>query len=165
MRGGIPCIAALAVLLLAACGSSGGSGTTTQPQGQRLSAAQYRAKLAKVKVEAAGAQAHVGTGLEAKTVDQLRKTVDRFAADTQRIGDEGAALNPPQNAEAANTQLAQGLRDIAAATRAASAKIATMKTAKEGIAYLVHSKGPVQGSREVSKALATLQKLGYTTAS
>ena len=65
-----------------------------------------------------------------------------------------SALNPPQNAEAANTKLAQGLHDIAAGTRAASAKIANLKSVGAAIAYLEHSKGPVKGSREVTKALA-----------
>lgn len=161
MRGGILCIAALAVLSLAACGGSGGGNTTST----RLSATAYRAKLAKIKVEAAKAQSDVGKGLQAKTVDELKQRIDAFAGATQRIGDEVAALHPPQNAEAANTQLAQGLHDIADATRAASEKIGTMKTPQAGIAYLQNAKGPVQGSREVTKALATLQQLGYTTGS
>ena len=162
MRGGILCIAALAVLLLAACGGSSG-GTTTTPT--RLSFAAYRAKLTKIKVEAAKAQSDVGKGLQAKSVPELKQRVDQFAADTQRIGDEVAQLKPPQAAEAANTQLAQGLHDIAAGTRAASTKIATMKTVQAAITYLEHSKGPVQGSREVTSALAKLKTLGYTTGS
>jgi hypothetical protein len=144
------------VLLLAACGGGG------SPQ---LSASAYRAQLAKVKQEAATAQTHVGQGLHAKTVTDLKKTIDQFAADTQRIGDEVAKLKPPKNAEAANTQLAQGLHDIAAATRTASGKIATMKTVQEAISYLEHSHIATKGSREVGSALAKLQKLGYTTGS
>jgi hypothetical protein len=165
VRGGILCIAAVAVLLLAACGGSGGGGGTsgTTSSGTQLSAAQYRAHIAKIKVEAASAQAHVGAGLQAKSVDDLKKTVDTFAAATQRIGDEVAALNPPSNAEAANTKLAQGLHDIAAGTRAASAKVATMKTVQAAISYLEHTKGPVKGSKEVGAALAKLKALGYTT--
>jgi hypothetical protein len=166
VRGGILCIAAVAVLLLAACGSSGGGGTSgTTSSGTQLSAAQYRAQIAKIKVEAASAQAHVGTGLQAKSVDDLKKTVDTFAAATQRIGDEVAALNPPSNAEAANAKLAQGLHDVAAGTRVASAKVATMKTVQEAISYLEHTQGPVKGSKEVSAALAKLKAFGYTTGS
>jgi hypothetical protein len=161
VRRGVLCIAALAVLLLAACGSSGG-GTSTPT---RLSAAAYRAKIAKIKVEAAGAQADVEKGLQAKTVGELKQRIDAFAAATQRIGDEVGELNPPQNAEAANSQLAQGLHDIAAGTRDASGKIATMKTVQAAISYLRSAPGPVKGSREVGDALATLQKLGYTTGS
>jgi cytochrome c556 len=156
----ILCIAAVAVLLLAACGGGGGGGSSTQ-----LSPAAYRAKLAKVKVDAATAQAHVGRGLQAKTVADLKKTVDRFAADTQRIGDEIAQLNPPQDAAAANTELAQGFQDIAAATRDASAKVAKLKTAQAGISYLRHATGPIQAGHKVDDALAKLKKLGYTTGS
>ncbi|HEY7421686.1 MAG TPA: hypothetical protein VH541_06730 [Gaiellaceae bacterium] len=164
MRGRLLCIAALAVLLLAACGGSGG-GNSTQQQQEQLTAAQYRAKLTRVKVEAAAAQAHVGQGLQSKTVGDLKQKVDAFAAATQRIGDEVARINPPQNADAANTQLAQGLHDIAAGTRILSGKIATMKSVQAAISYLEHSQGPVKGSHEVGQALATLKKLGYTTGS
>jgi phage host-nuclease inhibitor protein Gam len=159
----ILCIAAVAVLLLSACGGGGGGGSSSS--GTQLSAAAYRAKLAKVKVEAASAQAHVGQGLQAKTVGDLTKTVDRFAADTQRIGDEIAQLNPPQDAAAANTELAQGFQDIAAATRDASAKVAKLKTAQAGISYLEHASGPIRAGRKVDDALAKLKKLGYTTGS
>jgi hypothetical protein len=155
-------IAPFVVLLLAACGSSGGSNSTTQQQ-QRLTPALYRAQVAKIKREAAQAQSDVSQGLGAKNVSDLKQKIDDFASATQRIGDEVAALNPPQNAAAANAQLAQGLQDIAAGTRAASSKIANLKSVGAAIAYLEHSKGPAKGSREVSKALATLQKLGYTT--
>jgi predicted transcriptional regulator len=159
VRRGIACIAALAVLLLAACGGSGGGTTTTQ-----LSPAAYRAAIAKVKTEAAKAQTDVGKGLQAKTPDELKQRIDEFAAATQRIGDEVAALKPPANAISANTELAEGLHDIAAGTRAASAKIAQLKTAKAGIAYLRHIKGPAKGAREVGSALAELQRLGYASA-
>ena len=159
MRGRLLCIAAVAVLLLAACGGSSGGGST------QLSRAAYRAKLAKITTEAAKAQSDVGQGLQAKTVDDLKKTVDKFADATQRISDEVAQLNPPQNAEAANTQLAQGLHDIASGTRDASAKIATMKTVQEAITYLRKSPGPVKGSREAQSALTKLHKLGYTAGS
>jgi hypothetical protein len=151
------------VLLLAACGSSGGSTSTTTQQKQRLTAALYRAQIAIVKREAAKAQSDVSQGLQAKSVAELKQRIDAFAAATQSISDRLAALNPPKNAEAANAQLAQGLQDIAAGTRKASAKIANLKSVGAAIAYIEHSQGPAKGSREVSKALATLQKLGYTT--
>jgi hypothetical protein len=162
VRRGALVIAPLLVLLLAACGSSGGNTTTTQQQ-KRLTAALYRAQLVQVKRAAAKAQSDVSQGLGAKNVPELKQKIDEFAAATQAIGDKVAALNPPVNAEAANAQLAQGLQDIAAGTREASAKIAKLKSVGIAIAYLEHSKGPVKGSHEVSKALATLQKLGYTT--
>jgi hypothetical protein len=163
VRGAFVSVAVVAVLLLAGCGSNGGSSNTTTQQQKQLTPALYRAQIAKIKREAAKAQSDVSQGLQAKSVSELKQRIDAFAAATQRIGDEVAALNPPQNAAAANTQLAQGLQDIAAGTRAASSKIANLKSVGAAIAYLEHSKGPAKGSREVSKALATLQKLGYTT--
>jgi hypothetical protein len=149
------------VLFLAACGSSSGNTTTQQKQ---LTRAQYRAHIAKIRVEAAKAQTDVGKGLQAKSVDELKQRVDEFAAATQRIGDEIAGLNPPTDARPANTELAKGLQDIAAGTRAAGAKIAGMKTVQEAISYLQHSQGPIKGSREVTEALTELQKLGFATA-
>lgn len=159
MRGGVLCIAAIAVLLLTACGSGGGGGSTTT----RLSAAAYGAQITKIGREAAGAQTGVAQALHAKTVGELSQRVAAFATETQRIGDEVAKLNPPQNAEAANTQLAQGLHDIASGTNAANAKIAKMKTVQAAIQYLEHSSGPRKGSREVTGALATLDQLGYSS--
>jgi hypothetical protein len=161
---GALCITAVAVLLLAACGGSSGSGSTTQQQ-HRLSAAVYRAKLTKIKAEAARAQAQAGLGLRAKTVPELKRRVDAYATATQHVGDELAALNPPQNAEAANAQLAKGFHDLATATREASAKIAKLNTVRAAIAYLDHSLGPAQGAQEVEHAVAKLKKLGYTSGS
>ena len=112
MRGVALCIAACAVLLLAACGG-----------GSRLSQDAYRTKLAQVKQEAASAQASVAKGLQAKTLAELRGRLDAFAESTQRIGDEVANFKPPQNAEAANTELADGLHETARATRDASKQI------------------------------------------
>lgn len=157
MRGGILCVAALAVLLLAACGGSGG-GTTTQ----RLSAAAYGNRIAQIGREASAAQARVAQGLHAETVAELSRRVAAFAADTRRIGDEVAKLNPPKNAEAANTQLAQGLHDIASATSAANVKLAKMKTVQEAVRYLQQSSGLRKGSNEVTGALTTLDQLGYS---
>ena len=161
MRRGALFIACLSVLLLAACGGSGKGTTSTQKQ---MTAAQYRARIAAIKLEAGKAQTDVGKGLQAKSVDELKQRVDTFAAASQRIGDEVAALNPPLDAQPANRTLAQGLHDIAAGTRTASAKIAGMKTVQQAITYLRTAKGPVKGSREVSQAIAELQKLGFTTA-
>ena len=148
VRGAFVSIAAVAALLLAGCGGSGGSNSTTQQQ--RLTPALYRAQIAIVKREAAKAQSDVSQGLGAKNVPELKQRIDAFAAATQHIADKVASLNPPQNAEAANTQLAQGLHAIAAGTRAARARRSrTLKSVGAAIAYLEHSKGPVKGSREV----------------
>jgi hypothetical protein len=152
----VACSAA-AVLLLAACG--GGSG------GSRLSASQYRAQLTKIKQQAADAQSNVAQGLQARTVSELQSRLDVFAAATRRIGDEVAKLKAPENAEAANTELAQGLHETAHATHAASAAVAKLKSPQEAISYLQHSAANQKGAHDVNDALTKLKKLGYTTGS
>jgi hypothetical protein len=148
------CIAACAVLLLAACGG-----------GSRLSQDAYRTKLAQVKQEAASAQTSVAKGLQAKTLAELRGRLDAFAESTQRIGDEVANLKPPRNAEAANTELADGLHETARATRDASKQITSLHTPREAISYLEHSSLNKKGARQVDEALSKLQQLGYTSGS
>jgi hypothetical protein len=154
VRGLALCSAACAVLLLAACGG-----------GSRLSRDAYRTKLAQVKQEADSAQAGVAKGLQAKTLAELRGRLDAFAESTQRIGDEVANLKPPQNAEAANTELADGLHETAGATRAASKQITGLHTPREAISYLEHSSLNQKGARQVNEALTKLQQLGYTSGS
>jgi hypothetical protein len=140
--------------LLAACGG-----------GSRLSQDAYRTKLAQVKQEADRAQAGVAKGLQAKTLAELRGRLDAFAESTQRIGDEVANLKPPQNAEAANTELADGLHETARATRAASKQITGLHTPREAISYLEHSPLNQKGARQVNEALTKLHQLGYTSGS
>ena len=156
MRGGVLCIAALAVLLLAACGGASSS---------RLSAAQYRAKMTKINAEAAGAVSNVARGLQAQSLAELRQRLDAFSAETQRIGDEVAKLEPPQNAEAANTELVQGMHETARATHTQSGKIAGLHTAQEAIAYLQTTAGNQKGAHDVNEAFAKLRKLGYLSGS
>jgi uncharacterized lipoprotein len=148
------CIAASAVLLLAACGG-----------GSRLSQSAYRTKLAQVKQEAASAQASVAQGLQAKTLAELRGRLDAFAESTQRISDEVAKLKPPQNAEAANTELADGLHETARAARDASKAVAGLHTPREAITYLEQSPLNKKGARQVDEALTRLKQLGYTSGS
>ena len=154
MRGVALCLAACAVLLLAACGG-----------GSRLSQSAYRTKLAQVKQEAASAQASVAQGLQAKTLAELRGRLDAFAESTQRISDEVAKLEPPQNAEAANTELADGLHETARATRDASKAVAGLHTPREAITYLEQSPLNKKGARQVDEALTRLKQLGYTSGS
>ena len=154
MRGVALCLAACAVLLLAACGG-----------GSRLSQSAYRTKLAQVKQEAASAQASVAQGLQAKTLAELRGRLDAFAESTQRISDEVAKLKPPQNAEAANTELADGLHETARATRDASKAVAGLHTPREAITYLEQSPLNKKGARQVDEALTRLKQLGYTSGS
>jgi hypothetical protein len=155
VRGRLLCIAALAVLLLAACG--GGD--------SRLSQSAYRTKLAQIRQEAASAQASVAKGLQAKTLAELRGRLDAFAESTDRIGDEVAKLKPPENADAANTELAGGLHETARATREASKQITSLHTPREAITYLEHSPLNEKGAHQVDEALTRLKQLGYTRGS
>ena len=154
MRGGVVFIAAT-VLLLAACG--GGS--------SRLSAGAYRTQLLKIKQQSNAAEGQVVKGLQAKSIPELRKRLDDFAAASQRIGDEVAKLKAPKNAEAANAELAQGEKDTATATRAASAAVAKLKTPQAAISYLQHSLANAKGSRELDDSITKLKQLGYTSGS
>lgn len=150
-------VIASVVFLLAACGGGGGS--------PRLSADAYRAKLAQIKQEAASAQAHVAQGLQAKSLSELRQRLEDFATATSKIGDEVAKLNPPQNADAANTELADGLHETARATRAASEQISNFHSTREAISYLEHSPANRKGAHQVDEALTRLKQLGYTSGS
>ena len=128
----------------------------------RLSASAYRARITQIKHEAAHAESNVALGLQAKT--RRRAQADgstRSSPSTQRIGDEVAKLKPPQNAEAANTELAAGLHDTARATHAPSTKVAGLHTAQEAIAYIVHRPNNAKGAHEVNAAFAKLKQLGY----
>jgi hypothetical protein len=143
--------AMMMIALLAACG--GGSGG-------RLSASDYRAHLQTIAKESDTAQHAVEAGFQAKSVPGLVKVLTAFEATEKRIGNQVAALKPPQNAEAANTELAQGQHDTATELHAIIPKVEKMPSAKAAIAYL--EKTPTsKGGREVDAALAKLKKLGY----
>jgi type IV pilus biogenesis protein CpaD/CtpE len=151
------------VLAVAACGSSGNAsktGTTT-----RLTATEYRTKLAQIAQEADVVQGSVEQGLKAKSVARLDAILSKFADSSQRLGVEVAALSPPQNAVAANSELARGESDTASATRAALAKLSGMKSMKAALAYLQSSQANAKGGHELDDALTKLKKLGYTKGS
>lgn len=71
-----------------------------------------------------------------------------------------AGLEPPTNAEAANTELAKGQHDTAAELQAVIPRIKKMPNAKAAIAYLQKTPSTT-GGHEVDAALAQLKKLGY----
>ena len=149
--------AALAAIALAGCGGSSDGG--------RLSKSDYKAKLRALGHEAQQAQADVQKGLSAKTVAELHARLLAFAATSQHIGDEVAALKPPKDAEAANAELANGEHDSAKAVRDAAAAIKDAKTPAAAIAYLQKSLANAKGAHELDDGLTKLRKLGYTTGS
>jgi hypothetical protein len=137
------------LLLVSACGGS-----------TRLSASDYRAHLETIAKESDAAQHGVEKGFQATSVPQLVTVLTAFEAAEKRIGDEVAGLKPPKDAEAANTELANGQRDTASELQALLPKTKKMPTARAAIAYL--NKTPTtKGGREVDEALAMLKKLGY----
>jgi len=151
-----------AVIVLAGCGSSGGSGGGG---GGTLSKSEYKAKLQALGHEAQQAQADVAKGLNAKTVAELHSRLLAFAATSQHLGDEVAALKPPKDAAAANAELAQGEHDSAKAIRDAAAAIQNSKTPQAALAYLQKSLSNAKGAHELNDALTKLKNLGYTTGS
>lgn len=142
--------------LVAGCGSGGGG---------RLSASAYRSRLAQISHKADKAQSQVEQGLHAKTVGALRARLSAFAASSQQLGDEVAALKPPKNAEVANAELARGEHDTANATRAVLPKLASMTSVKAALAFLQRSQGNAKGGHELDDALTKLKQLGYTKGS
>jgi hypothetical protein len=144
------------VLLVSACGSSGGGGSGSAP----LSASAYRAHLKTIGTESNKAQHAVEKGFRATSVPQLVTVLTAFAAADKRIGDQVAALKPPTNAGAANTELAKGEHDTASEVQALLPKIKKMSSAQAAIAYL-SKKSTTKGGHEIDEALAKLKRLGY----
>jgi hypothetical protein len=141
--------AVVAVLLVSGCGGSG-----------RLSASDYQTHLETVGKESDAAQHAVERGFQATSVPQLVKVLTVFGASEKRIGNEVAALKPPKDAGAANTELANGLHDTGSEVQALLPKIKKMPSAKAAIGYL--GKTPTtKGGQEIDHALAQLKRLGY----
>jgi hypothetical protein len=145
------------VLLVSACGSGGGGGAGTS---SRLSASAYRAHLKTIAKESDTAQHAVEKGFRASSVPQLVTVLTAFGTAEKRIGNEVAALKPPTNAEAANTEAAKGLQDTASEIQALLPKIRKMPSAQAAIAYL-SKKSTTKGGHELDEALAKLKQLGY----
>ena len=102
---------------------------------------------------------------QATSLSEPRQRLEDFATATSKIGDEVAKLNPPQNAEAANTELADGLHETGRATRAASEQISKFHSTQEAISYLQRSSADRKGAHQVDEALTRLKQRGYTSGS
>jgi hypothetical protein len=145
------------VALLLACVLAAGCGGSS-----RLSASQYRARLATIARQADKAQAQVEKGLSAKSVTEIQTRLRSFAAAEQQLGNDVAALKPPKNAEPANTELARGEHDTASEVRSLLPRLAKLKSVKAALILLNKNLGGANGGREVDQALAELKKAGYT---
>jgi multidrug efflux pump subunit AcrA (membrane-fusion protein) len=146
--------------LLLVCALAAGCGGSS-----RLSASQYRDRLATIAQQADKAQANVEKALSAASVTEIQTRLTSFAAAEQGLGNEVAALKSPENAEAANAELARGEHDTAREVRSALRQLATMKSVKAAVSFLNTSLGGTNGGREVDQALAELKKAGYTKGS
>ena len=149
-----PVAVLLAAATLGACGGGGAS---------RLSAKDYRARLAGVSKREDAAQIEVQKGLGAQTVAGLRATLLKFADAQDAIGTAVADLKPPADADAANAELARGLRDTASELRVIVGRFSGAKTPKDAIAIVERSKP--RGGAEIDHALTQLRKKGYTKGS
>jgi hypothetical protein len=141
--------------LLAACGGGGND----------VSKAEYRSELTKISKEAGTAHASLErAGPAAKTVAQLQAALRRFAVAENRIGDVIAKLKVPNDAKAANAELARGQHDDAAEIQALLPKLGKYKSVQQAFTAL-QQLGGTKGGREGDEALAKLKQLGYTNGS
>jgi hypothetical protein len=146
----------LAVLLLAGCGGGGS---------KQLTAAEYRAKLAGLGKEADAAQAGFEQGLKAKSVHEVAVRLKAFAAAEDGLADKVGKLKPPDDAKAANEELAAGLHAIVDAVREALPRVEASTTRAGAVIVLEHSEAGASAGQQVDHALNALKKLGYTKGS
>ena len=156
---GLLALCVVLAFIVAACGGSGGGG------GKRLSPAAYKSKLAEISKQVDAAHGNLSRGARAATtIVAVQAVLRQYAAAEERFGAEVSKLNPPANADAANTELASGERDDATEIRALLPKLAKLKSPQEAFAYL-QTVSHTKGGEEQTKALAELKKLGYTNGS
>lgn len=138
-------------LALVACGGE-----------DRLSADEYRAEFTKLGKQADKAHADVEKAFKAKSVEEIRTRMAHFADYRQGLGDTVADLEPPKDAEDANTRLADGAHQVADEIRATLPLLADAKTPEAAIKLLNQRLGKSKGTQKLDAALSELKKLGYT---
>jgi DNA-binding SARP family transcriptional activator len=146
---------------LPACG--GGGGRTGGTTSSRRSASAYRAQLNKTVKEAVAADNAAVKGFQTSSVRQFVTVLRANATSFKRIGAEIAALNPPTELEAANTEFGQGMQDRAALIDALLPKIKNMPSAKAALAYFSKRQMGNSSEHEMSAAAVELRQLGYLT--
>lgn len=146
-------------LLLAACGGGGKSSSDT------LSKADYKAKLQQIAKEANTAQGNLAQGFQLGSVPELKKRLQKFVADSRRIGDEVAAIKAPKDATAANAELASGEHDTASALDALIPGVDKYKNSHDALLYLQRRLRSNTAGRELQGALTKLRALGYIQSS
>jgi len=153
-----------ALLFLTLCGLAAGL-VGCGGGGNGASKTAYVNGLAKISKEAGKAHQAVEQGAPRATkVAQVQTLLRRFATAEDRIGDEVSKLKPPQDAQAANAQLARGEHDDADEIRALLPKLAKFKSVQQAFGFLQRL-GHTKGGQEGTAALTQLKKLGYTSGS
>jgi hypothetical protein len=130
----------------------------------RLSAEDYRARLATLEKQNAQPHRDVAKALKANSVAEIRAGLTRYADANRQLGESVADLKPPADAEQANAQLAQGFQDVAEQISAVEAKLSGITDPKAALKLVIQSLGDASGGREIDQALSGLEELGYTTA-
>jgi hypothetical protein len=153
-----------ALLSLSACGSSSHSSTSGSGDKQ-LTAAQYRQQLHSISQDESRAQATVQKAFHAKTVTQVTDALRIFATDQQTVAAKLGELEPPANAQSANSALAHAFADNARAVRGVLARLGSARTPKQDLAVIGHAKDAQKSGQEIDSALKKLVKLGYTKGS
>ncbi|HKC78381.1 MAG TPA: hypothetical protein VKB70_08365 [Gaiellaceae bacterium] len=149
-------ILVLASLAVGAAGCGGSSGA---------SKSAYRDGLARIAKQSGTAHQKLEKGAPAATsVAQVQTLLRDFAAAEDRIGTEVSKLEPPNDAKAANAELAKGQHDDAAEIRAIVPKLSKFKSVQQAFGYLQRLASS-KGGREGDDALKKLKQLGYTTGS
>jgi hypothetical protein len=154
-----------ALLSLAACGSSNHSSTTSGSGDKQLTAAQYRQQLHSISQDESRAQATVQKAFHAKTVTQVTDALRIFATDQQTVAAKLGELEPPADAQSANTALAHAFADDARAVRGVLARLGSARTPKQALAVIGGAKDAQKSGQEIDSALKKLVKLGYTKGS
>jgi hypothetical protein len=149
-------VLALAVTAAAGCGGSSSF---------RLSASDYKAKIAAIAKEANQAQTGVDGAMHAKTTTSLAATLTAFADAEEKISKEIDALEPPENAQTANDELAKGTHDVSVAVEDVIPQVKSAASPAAAIALLDKSSEGTKAGQEVDHAITELRKLGYTSGS
>lgn len=130
----------------------------------RLSAEEYRARLATLEKQNAQPHRDFAKALKANSVAEIRAGLTEYADANRQLGDSVADLKPPENAEPANAQLAEGFHDAAEQISALVAKLSGITDPKAALKLVNQSFGDASAGREIDQALSKLEELGYTTA-
>jgi hypothetical protein len=154
--------AALVLLAVTGCSSSGSSPTaTTSPTSTALSGTAYT--LALNAISASEDQAHqaVEQALHAKTVAKVQSLLSAFADDQETTAQRLLQLQPPADAASAHAELVKALTDNAAAIRVLVGQLSSAKTAKQAVAMIERDQGASSAGDRIDAALKQLRKLGY----